>query len=74
MLEAGHDEDRLARAGHEQTGQPLERFRVVADQVAQVGAGRDQKRVDAGTGCGLGGAAQPVGLQLGHACTLTRRT
>ena len=47
VLEPGHDQRRRAGRRQHQAGQPLERQRVVAGEVAQVGAGRQQQRVDA---------------------------
>ena len=79
VFETRHDQDRFATSGHEQAREAFQRFRVVTHQIAQVGARSDQQRVDARVGRGLGRSTQTVGLhlvglQLGHACTLTRRT
>ena len=45
-LEPGHDERGLAVAGQDQHGQPLQRHGLVAGQPGQVGADRQQERVD----------------------------
>ncbi len=64
-----HQQGRVAERGNEQAGQPLEWHRVVADQVAEVGARRDDQRVDAGCiggGCGGGKAGGVDSRRHGH--------
>ena len=46
-LERGHHEHRVAVGREHEHGQPLERHRLVAGEVRQVGAGGEQQHVDA---------------------------
>ena len=73
-FEPGHDEGRLALGGQHQAGQPLPRVGVVAGEVPQVGAGREQQGVQAGGGGRALRGDQPIRrIQLvdSHPASLT---
>ena len=59
-LQAGHDEERLTDPRHGQRGQPLHRVRVVAGEVAQVGAGRQHEQIHPGVRGELPRGVHPV--------------
>ena len=67
-LQPGHHQRGVAVAGQDQHGQPLQRHRLVAGQVGQVGADRQQQHVDADLGHA---GADPVGAFGEHGAEYT---
>ena len=63
---ARDQQERVRLGRHHQAGQPLQRQRLIAGQIAQVGAGRDQQRVHPRVGGGLSGESEALsGVERG---------